>query len=365
IPVSEITELEEPRRDSSSASAALTSTRSHQKKTTTTTTNSTTHTTGTTSTTTTTTTTATTNASRRKGKQSDRRGYSALPHGDIKVEDDNEEEEDEFEDAAEDSVMLKPLGASSSLASRSAPRRPVYSSNDDDGDDDNENEISVAPSAAEGSSSGAAAAAAAAAVGQNNVSTSITSETGATAATANRWTSGARTTNVSFLARLTGRQRPERDARRMLQSSIDGVFSNLSAKPRVEKPYEEELPPAYKSVALDVSPAYYETTVLTPGFADDDDMLLVDGLPVGGLFGFMWNMIISTSFQFVGFFLTYLLHTSHATKQGSKSGLGITFISIGYNMLNGRLPDSEDSSEDSLLDSDTGYMGNADPTPSS
>jgi hypothetical protein len=52
------------------------------------------------------------------------------------------------------------------------------------------------------------------------------------------------------LARLTGRQRPERDARRMLQSTIDGVFSNMSAKPRVEKPYEEELPPVSPSLCL-------------------------------------------------------------------------------------------------------------------
>jgi hypothetical protein len=73
------------------------------------------------------------------------------------------------------------------------------------------------------------------------------------------------------------------------------------------------------------------------------------------------------SFQFVGFFLTYLLHTSHATKQGSKSGLGITLISIGYDMMNGRLPDTDtdDSMDGPSRDSNTGYMGNTDPTPSS
>ncbi|KAI8350052.1 hypothetical protein B0O80DRAFT_458943 [Mortierella sp. GBAus27b] len=196
---------------------------------------------------------------------------------------------------------------------------------------------------------------------QTDSSASITTSTTGQSAVNVKKNSGARTTNVSFLARLTGRQRPERDARRMLQSTIDGVFSNMSAKPRVEKPHEEELPPSYKTVAMDVSPAYYETSVIAPGFTDDDE-LLVDGLPVGGLFGFMWNMIISMSFRFVGFFLTYLLHTSHATKQGSKTGLGITFISIGYNMMNGRLPDADDTMDE---DSDTGYMGNTDSSPSS
>lgn len=65
-------------------------------------------------------------------------------------------------------------------------------------------------------------------------------------------------------------------------------------------------------------------------------MILVEGMPVGSLFGFAWNLlgkfsspytcislysyimimiiIVSASFQFVGFLLTYLLHTSHAAK---------------------------------------------------
>ncbi|KAG0093602.1 hypothetical protein BGZ92_004201 [Podila epicladia] len=134
-------------------------------------------------------------------------------------------------------------------------------------------------------------------------------------------------------------------ARRMIQSTMDGVFSNLSAKPRVEKPYQEELPPPYKSAALDVSPAYYETTVMAPGFSDDE--VLVDGLPVGSMFGFMWNMI--------SFFLTYLLHTSHSTKNGSKMGLGVTFISMGWQLMNGKSALGDDS-EDEGYDNDTGYV---------
>ncbi|KAG0350516.1 hypothetical protein BGZ54_003771 [Gamsiella multidivaricata] len=231
-------------------------------------------------------------------------------------------------------------------SSSSAPRRPVYPSND--GDDDNE--ITEAP-LAEGSSSSS-----------SEINPSASSSSAAATATARR-NSGVRTTNRSFLARLTGRQRPERDARRMIQSTMDGVFSNLSAKPRVEKPYEEELPPSYKSAAQDVSPAYYESTVLSPGFIDDDDMLLIEGLPVGGLFGFMWNMIISMSFQFVGFCLTYLLHTSHATKQGSKTGLGITFVTMGFNIMNGKFSEG-DIDGDPMEDSDTGYMGDTGPSTS-
>ncbi|KAF9559053.1 hypothetical protein EC968_006750 [Mortierella alpina] len=139
-------------------------------------------------------------------------------------------------------------------------------------------------------------------------------------------------------------------ARRMIQQTMDGVFSNLSAKPRVERPYQEELPPPYKAAALDQSPMYYETTVVAPGYLDDE--VLVDGLPVGGFVGFMWNMIISMSFQFVGFFLTYLLHTSHATKNGSKTGLGITFITMGWQMLSGKTDVDEGNQ-----DGDTGYIG--------
>ncbi|KAI8606758.1 hypothetical protein EDD21DRAFT_480 [Dissophora ornata] len=253
--------------------------------------------------------------------------------------------------------MLRPIAssssASSSSASKSAPRRPVYPSNneDDDDDDDNEyddSEISIAPPEDGSSSSSSRNGAASAAAGSGS---------SASAVAAAKRNSGIRTTNISFLARLTGRQRPERDAKRIIQSTMDGVFSNLSAKPRVEKPYEEELPPSYKSASQDVSPAYYETNVLGPGFTDDDDMLLVEGLPVGGVFGLVWNMIISMSFQFVGFFLTYLLHTSHATKQGSKIGLGITFISLGFKMMNGELSDSDPSAIDPIEDSDTGYIG--------
>lgn len=71
-----------------------------------------------------------------------------------------------------------------------------------------------------------------------------------------------------------------------------------------------------------------------PGGADD---VYVDGLAVGHVFGFVWNMVVSMSFQFVGFLLTYILHTTHASKQGSRAGLGITLMQYGFYL---RAPDT-------------------------
>lgn len=61
------------------------------------------------------------------------------------------------------------------------------------------------------------------------------------------------------------------------------------------------------------------------------------------------------SFQFVGFFLTYLLHTSHSTKNGSKMGLGVTFISMGWQLMNGKSALGDDN-DDEGYDDDTGYV---------
>lgn len=43
-------------------------------------------------------------------------------------------------------------------------------------------------------------------------------------------------------------------------------------------------------------------------------------------------MIVSASFQFVGFILTYVLHTTHSAKYGSRVGLGITLIQFGFSI---------------------------------
>jgi hypothetical protein len=50
------------------------------------------------------------------------------------------------------------------------------------------------------------------------------------------------------------------------------------------------------------------------------------------VFSFIWNGMISMSFQLVGFLLTYLLHTTHAAKNGSRAGLGITLVQYGFYM---------------------------------
>lgn len=112
-------------------------------------------------------------------------------------------------------------------------------------------------------------------------------------------------------------------------SSNDGVFANLNAKPeRGEK--TEEQPPSYEQAAADATPPYWETTILAPGMISDE--VYVDGLPVGSLFSFIWNGVISMSFNLVGFLLTYLLHTTHAAKNGSRAGLGITLVQYGFYM---------------------------------
>ncbi|BDD55573.1 hypothetical protein MAP00_001073 [Monascus purpureus] len=136
---------------------------------------------------------------------------------------------------------------------------------------------------------------------------------------------------------------------RVINSTNDGVFANLAAKPeRGEK--TEDLPPvcflspdislfdsiadmdiqSYEEAAADATPPYWETTILAPGISSDE--VYVDGLPVGSIFSFVWNAMISMSFQLVGFLLTYLLHTTHAAKNGSRAGLGLTLVQYGFYM---------------------------------
>ncbi|KND85978.1 Metal homeostatis protein BSD2 [Tolypocladium ophioglossoides CBS 100239] len=113
----------------------------------------------------------------------------------------------------------------------------------------------------------------------------------------------------------------------------DGVFANLSARPERTESEKDEQPPTYEQAAADAAPPYWETTIMAPGFGGSDEVY-VDGLPVGSIFSFIWNGMISTSFQIVGFLLTYLLHSTHAAKNGSRAGLGITVIQYGFYMKN-------------------------------
>jgi hypothetical protein len=94
-----------------------------------------------------------------------------------------------------------------------------------------------------------------------------------------------------------------------------------------------EAPPSYASAQADAVPQYWENTVHAPfpGSGAMGDML-IEALPTGSMFSFMWNFLISVSFQFVGFLLTYLLHTSHAARYGSRAGLGVTLIQYGFTL---------------------------------
>ncbi|CAO0794028.1 unnamed protein product [Mucor circinelloides] len=104
----------------------------------------------------------------------------------------------------------------------------------------------------------------------------------------------------------------QRGAPAVLPVSTDGVFANMSAKPETESSKLDETPPTYEEAAADATPPYWQTTIIAP--AGMGDIVLVEGMPVGSIFAFFWNLLISASFQFVGFMLTYLLHTSHASK---------------------------------------------------
>jgi hypothetical protein len=78
--------------------------------------------------------------------------------------------------------------------------------------------------------------------------------------------------------------------------------------------------------------------------------LIIDDLPSGSFLIFCLNVFISFFFQFVGFFLTYLLHTSHAAKYGSRAGLGLTLIHYGFysRSMNTVVEDPQSMSDGSL-----------------
>lgn len=123
----------------------------------------------------------------------------------------------------------------------------------------------------------------------------------------------------------------------------DGVFANVMAKPQrqhtvtaengdvylVPEDLQREPLPSYADVQADAVPPYWETIVHAPANPSGSS-ILVDDLPTGSIFIFVLNTFISYFFQFVGFFLTYLLHTTHAAKFGSRAGLGLTLIQYGF-----------------------------------
>ncbi|KAL4064994.1 hypothetical protein V8B97DRAFT_1875429 [Scleroderma yunnanense] len=151
-------------------------------------------------------------------------------------------------------------------------------------------------------------------------------------------------------------------------SDNDGVFSNVTAKPsapvRVRAddsdvfivPEEEQsvAPPSYASAQADAVPSYWETTVHAPSGLDTGAGMIIEDLPTGTLITFMANLFTSFFFQFVGFLLTYLLHTTHAAKFGSRAGLGLTLIQYGFYSRTGEdafsMPPTENPPGDQFSD---------------
>ncbi|KAL1744462.1 hypothetical protein HDZ31DRAFT_64056 [Schizophyllum fasciatum] len=122
----------------------------------------------------------------------------------------------------------------------------------------------------------------------------------------------------------------------------DGVFANVTAKPErgqlvratngetyvMPEDTQKDTPPSYADAQADAVPTYYETTIHAAPVDPNADVL-VDELPTGSIWIFLVNVFISFFFQVVGFLLTYLLHTTHAAKFGSRAGLGLTLIQLG------------------------------------
>lgn len=124
----------------------------------------------------------------------------------------------------------------------------------------------------------------------------------------------------------------------------DGVFSNVVVKPVSSVPIQAEdgtvyivpeetqntAPPSYAAAQADAVPPYWDTIVHAPSGMDTDAGMIVGDLPSGSILAFISNLFVSFFFQFIGFLLTYLLHTTHAAKFGSRAGLGLTLIQYGF-----------------------------------
>jgi len=87
---------------------------------------------------------------------------------------------------------------------------------------------------------------------------------------------------------------------------------------------------SYAAAQADAVPPYWDTIVHAPAGMDTDAGMIVGDLPSGSILSFISNLFVSFFFQFIGFLLTYLLHTTHAAKFGSRAGLGLTLIQYGF-----------------------------------
>ncbi|KAF9453423.1 hypothetical protein P691DRAFT_800688 [Macrolepiota fuliginosa MF-IS2] len=121
----------------------------------------------------------------------------------------------------------------------------------------------------------------------------------------------------------------------------------------VPEEVQKDAPPSYAEAQADAVPPYWETTIHAPAGTTSGTDMIIDDLPTGSFLIFCLNAFISFFFQFVGFLLTYLLHTSHAAKYGSRAGLGLTLIQFGFyshtmgsdDIMNGAAADPTSSSD--------------------
>ncbi|TCD65698.1 hypothetical protein EIP91_002325, partial [Steccherinum ochraceum] len=165
---------------------------------------------------------------------------------------------------------------------------------------------------------------------------------------------------------------PPNTAGRALGGGVDndGVFANVMAKPTrarqilgdngevhlVPEETAAEAPPTYREAQLDAVPQYWETTVHAPMNTDPNADMIVEDLPTGSFILFVSNAFISFFFGFVGFLLTYLLHTSHASKFGSRAGLGMTLIQYGIVSKNNNIVDEENGARGIYINTTTGML---------
>lgn len=111
--------------------------------------------------------------------------------------------------------------------------------------------------------------------------------------------------------------------------TTDGVFANLSARPVACATEAAPALPTYNETLEDPVPPYWESQVQ----ASWGDEVYVDGLPVGSVISVIWTAVVASMFQFVGFVVTYLLHTSHGSKAGSQLGLCVSLVNLGLASL--------------------------------
>lgn len=166
-----------------------------------------------------------------------------------------------------------------------------------------------------------------------------------------------------------------------VQPPADGVFGNLVAKSTGPTDIDEEsymappdgpvpesvdgeetptlAPPSYEEAAADATPSYWETTIMASDWCDE---VFVGDLPVGPWLYFVWNMLISVAFSYVGFLLTYLIHTSHAARCGSLTGFGFTLIQSSYRIEPDYLPAPQPPPEEPEVNDPNNFRGSMPPS---